>query len=213
MRAFLVTFVLACFLYFEAPATAQTAIPLPESLNTQSDPAYATRIGDTCTFQSVKNEIDDYSNCIFEDSQGNLFVAEDYVKQLKFNSYGLAAVYDDDPARHQFMYVDRRGRAIVQGVTIYDNWAADFSDGLVTIGVNKKYGYANPQGKIVIATKYDGVWPFKRGYAMVCVGCRETCIVSSDGSVDPDCEHRALKGGDWFKINKAGRVVARVPAP
>lgn len=99
----------------------------------------------------------------------------------------------------------------IQGVTVYDNWAAEFSDGLVSIGVNKKYGYADPQGQIVIAPKYDWVAPFKRGLAVVCLGCRQTCIVPSDGQADSDCEHRTMTGGEWFKINKAGRVVARVP--
>jgi hypothetical protein len=209
MRVVLVTVILSCLLLFETPCRAQTVKPQSETLNVQSQ----TRTSDTCTFQNAKNQIDDYPNCVFADRLGNLFVAEKYVKKLKFNSYGLAAVFDDDPARPQFMYVDRKGRAIIQGITIYDSWAAEFSDGLVTISVDKKYGYADPKGKIVIAAQYDGVWPFEHGHAVVCVGCRETCIVPSGGGVDPDCEHRTITGGDWFKIDKAGRAVASVPAP
>jgi len=213
MRAFLVAVVLTCFLFFGTPSPAQTLKPQAETPNTQSDTTPEAGKGDTCTFQNGKNQIEDYPNCIFQDSQGNLYVAEQYLTKLKFNSYGLAVVWDNDPARPQFMYVDRKGHSIVQGVTIYDNWAAEFSDGLVSINVNKKYGYADPQGQFVIAPKYDGVAPFKHGFAVVCLDCRETCIVPSDGKVDPDCEHRTMTGGKWFKINKASRVVARVSAP
>jgi hypothetical protein len=30
------------------------------------------------------------------------------------------------------------------------------------------------------------------------------------GDLESDCEYRSMTGGQWFKINKAGHVVARV---
>ena len=212
MRAFLVISSLTYILFVETSWPAQAVRPQSETASTQRAELQETKTGHLCTFQDRKGGIDDYPNCIFEDSQGKLFVAEKYVKKLKFNSYGLAAVFDDDPSRPRFLYVDRKGRVIIEGVTIYDSWAAEFPDGLVSVSVDKKYGYANPLGKIVIAPKYDGVWPFEHGTAVVCVGCRETCIVPSDGGVDPDCEHRTITGGKWFKIDKTGHVVGKVPA-
>jgi len=53
--------------------------------------------------------------------------------------------------------------------------ADEFSDGLVRTVINQKYGFADRHGKIVIAPKYDGAFPFEHGYAIVCIGCRETC--------------------------------------
>ena len=70
-----------------------------------------------------------------------------------------------------------------------------------------------PKCKRFGAPKYDGAGPFEHGYALVCMGCHETCIMPSDATAhsEDDCEHRTMTGGEWFKINKAGRVIARVP--
>jgi hypothetical protein len=50
---------------------------------------------------------------------------------------------------------------------------------------------------------------------VVCIGCRETCIMPSDhpglSDWEAHCEHRMMTGGEWLKIDKKGRVVARVP--
>jgi hypothetical protein len=155
-----------------------------------------------------------YPNCILRDSRGKHLIAPDYVKKLAFDSHGLAVVFDnDDHASHGWTYVDRKGRVLVQGVPISDNWADEFSNGLVRTVINEKYGFANRQGKIVVGPKYDWASRFKHGYAAVCIGCREACVHPSNVAADSpvDCEHRIVTGGDWFKINKAGRVVARIP--
>jgi hypothetical protein len=46
------------------------------------------------------------------------------------------------------------------------------------------------------------------------MGCHETCVQPDGmGAVsDVECEHHTMTGGEWFKVNKAGRVVARLPA-
>jgi hypothetical protein len=128
----------------------------PETITTQNTATQAKRIGHSCTFQESAGEIESYPNCVLQDRQGNLFIAKEYVQKLKFNSYGLAAVWDDDDFRHKFMYVDRKGRAVIQGVPISDNWAEEFSDGLARIVIDEKCGFADRHGKIVIAPRYDG---------------------------------------------------------
>jgi len=70
------------------------------------------------------------------------------------------------------MYVNRKGRVVIKDVPISDNWAEEFSDGLVSILVNRRYGFADRHGKIVIAPKDDGASPFEHGYAVVFLGCR-----------------------------------------
>ena len=92
------------------------------------------------------------------------------------------------------------------------NWADEFFEGLVRTVVNGKYGFADRHGNIIIATKYDWVSPFTHGYAAVCMGCRETCAKPDNMAAgsDVDCEHHIVTGGEWFKINKTGRVVSRM---
>lgn len=157
-------------------------------------------------------DVDIHPSCVLQGGQGKLFVAQVYVKKMEFDSHGLAVLFDEDHSRHGWMYVDRKGRVIVQGVPISDNWADEFSDGLVRTVINKKYGFADRHGKIVVAAKYDGAFPFVNGYAVVCIDCHETCVMSDQPTPhsDLDCEHHIMTGGKWFKINRAGRVVARV---
>lgn len=208
MRAFLVAVTWICVLFVGTRCSAQTVEPQSESINTQSAAIDAARIGDSCVFEG--SEIESYPKCVLRDDQGKLFIARDYVKKLKFDR-GLAAVWHDDKSRHGWMYVDRKGRVIIQGVPSSDNWADAFSDGLVRTVINEKYGFADRHGKLIVAPKYDGAFPFEHGYTVVCIGCRETCAMTDHPRADRnvDCEHYILTGGEWFKINKAGRVVAR----
>jgi hypothetical protein len=208
MRAFLVAVTWICVLFVGTRCSAQTAEPQSESINTQSAAIHAARIGDSCVFEG--SEIESYPKCVLRDDQGKLFIARDYVKKLKFDR-GPAAVWHDDQSRHGWMYVDRKGRVIIQGVPSSDNWADAFSDGLVRTVINEKYGFADRHGKLIIAPKYDGAFPFEHGYTVVCIGCRETCAMTDHPRADcnVDCEHYILTGGEWFKINKTGRVVAR----
>jgi hypothetical protein len=212
MRAFLAAAAFTCFVFFEIRCVAQTEKPQSETNNSQSAATAVAKTGDPCDFQA-EHDIASYPNCVFQDDQGNLFIAQEYLNKLEFDSHGLAVVFHEVHSGHLFMYVNRKGRVIIKDVPSSDNWAEEFSDGFVRIFVNKKYGFANRQGKIVIAPKYDGAGQFRHGYAEVCLGCRETCAMSNppQSRHDVECEHHIMTGGEWFKINKAGRVGARVP--
>jgi hypothetical protein len=211
MRAFLAAATFAGLVCFAARCAAQTAKPQSETISTQTAASLAATTGDTCAFEHRK-EIAGYPNCVFQDDHGNLFIAPEYVNKLEFDSCGLAVVFHEAHSGHLFMYVNRKGRVVIKDVPIADNWAEEFSDGLVRIFINKKYGFADRQGKIVITPRYDGAGPFENGYAVVCLGCRETCAMSDPPESRLDvCEHHIMTGGDWFKINKADRVVAKVP--
>ena len=211
MRAFLATVTFTCLVFSETLCAAQTANTPSESINARSAATHAATTGDTCDFEH-RRDIASYPNCVFHDDRGNLFIAQHYVKKLEFDSYGLAVVFHGVRSGHQFMYVNRKGRVVIQDVPIVDNWAEEFSDGLVRTFVNKKYGFADRQGKIVIAPQYDGASPFQDGYAVVCIGCRESCAMTDPLESRLDvCEHHIMTGGEWLKINKAGRAIARVP--
>jgi hypothetical protein len=85
------------------------------------------------------------------------------------------------------MYVSRTGRVVISGVPSIDNWADSFHDGLVRVVRNKKYGFANRKGQIVISTNYDGALNFEKGKAKVCSRCESKCV-------DHDCEYHVFAG-------------------
>jgi hypothetical protein len=59
------------------------------------------------------------------------------------------------------------------GVPTFDNGPDEFHDGLVRFVKNHKYGFADRNGKIVIAPRGDGAMPFEKGRAKVCLGCMD----------------------------------------
>jgi hypothetical protein len=154
------------------------------------------------------------AHCILHSEEGNLFIAPDVLKELHFDSHGLAQVRSEEDSRHLWMYVNRKGRVVVTGVPSFDNWADNFSDGLVRTVVKDKYGFSNRQGRIVINPAYDWASPFSHGYSEVCNQCREMCAMPGGAvevqSVSGGCDHRIMVGGEWFKIDRKGHVAARL---
>jgi hypothetical protein len=154
-------------------------------------------------------------NCILHGHNGNMSVSPGVLSDFHFDSHGLAPVRSEEYSRYGWMYVNRKGRVVISGVPSFDNWADEFSDGLVRTVVSNKYGFANRQGKIVVKPAYDWASPFSRGYAQVCNQCREKCLMPGGAvelqSLPGGCDHRVMVGGEWFKIDKKGRIVARLP--
>lgn len=151
--------------------------------------------GRACTFDPERPDV---PNCIQTGDSARLFLSANYLRELTFDRFGLAPVYTREDG---WMYVNHRGRVIVSGVAAMDNWADGFHDGLVRVLKNGKYGFANPKGMIVIPPAYDGALNFENGTAKVCRSCH--CD-------NRDAEHCALTGGEWFRIDTRGRVVARL---
>ena len=71
---------------------------------------------------------------------------------------------------------------------------ADFSEGLVGIKINDKWGYLNYEGVLVIKPQFDIVERFRNGYAKVNIG-------GKDGYF----EYR--QGGKWGLISSKGDVI------
>jgi len=108
----------------------------------------------TCLFDFERGEV---PNCVRESTTGKLFIARQVLKELQFDSYGLAAVLSP---KKGWMYVRRTGRVVVTGVPTMDNGADPFHDGLVRTVKNEKYGFANRKGQLVIPPVYDGAMNF-----------------------------------------------------
>jgi hypothetical protein len=140
-------------------------------------------------------------SCLYQTDAGQLFIAPEFVKKLHFNSYGLAGVFSE---KQGWMYVNRKGKVVVQDVVSEDNGPAPFCDGLVLVLRNKKYGFANRKGQLVIPAIYDGAGNFVGGKTEVCKGCEKKCA-------DRDCEHSFHSGGEWFQIDTHGTSVRIQP--
>jgi len=90
-----------------------------------------------------------------------------------------------------------RNENFLFNVYVFDNGPDYPSNGLFRIVKDGKIGYANLNGKIVIQPQFDCAYPFKNGKAKVGKGCKE----QTDG------EHRWWTEGNWYTINKKGKVI------
>lgn len=153
--------------------------------------------GTSCIYDFERGEV---PNCLRQAATGQLFVTTEVLKQLHFDSYGLAPVLSP---KEGWMYVSRKGKVVIQGVQVMDNGPDSFHDGRVRVVRNNKYGFADRKGQLVIPPAYDGALNFEKGKAKVCNGCVSRCA-------DVDCEHSFFSGGEWFQIDTQGKSVARV---
>ena len=145
-----------------------------------------------------------------QNQNGKLSVKQQVLKQLPFDSHGLAAVKSMTIG---WMYVSRTGKVVISGVPTMDNWADTFHDGLVRVVRNEKYGFANRKGQLVISPVYDGAMNFQNGKVTLprCENYRHRGIHSDRHAVDQECEYSVFSGGNWFQINTNGTVVSRIP--
>lgn len=132
----------------------------------------------------------EYKSCGTK-AQGKVRLSKKHLRRVHYDSYGLATVF----AQGQYYYVKPDGSMLP--VVGCDNWADDYSEGLVRSAVDGKIAYFDRTFKQIIAPKYDWAAPFKNGRALVCSGCR-TEIPDKEG-------HTVITGGVWGYINKKGQ--------
>jgi hypothetical protein len=174
-----------------AQAAGQNAAPAPAKQSVNNLTA------SPCLFNPERGEI---PNCLYEKPSGETFVAPQFLRELSFDSHGLAPV---SSPKEGWMYVNRQGKVIIRGVPIMDNGPDSFHNGLVRVVRGGKYGFANRAGQLVVPATYDGARNFENGLAAVCTACENRCV-------EPECEHHSFVGGEWFHINTKGTVVARI---
>jgi WG containing repeat len=145
-----------------------------------------------CVFDFERGELPD---CVREAPTGQLTIATQYLGELTFDEYGLAAVLSHEKG---WMYVNRKGKVLIAGVVRNENGPDPFRDGMVRFMRDNKYGFANRKGHTVILPIYDGAMSFDHGITRVCKGCQEKCA-------EAECEHHVFEGGEWFSIDSKGR--------
>ncbi|CAA6798693.1 MAG: Unknown protein [uncultured Sulfurovum sp.] len=119
------------------------------------------------------------------------YINPSHLKELDFKGEEIISAFIDN----SFYYIRKDGKKI-QTLT-YDNGADPFSDGLARTKVNGKIGFFNTNLDIVLKPIYDFAFPFHKGEAEICTGCKE----KKEG------EHTMLDGGKWQKINRDGLVI------
>ena len=144
-----------------------------------------------CTYSlKAKGDVVDLEHCAWSDAVGHIHLKREHLLALDFDRHGLASVHIDD----EWYYVRQDGR--LAPVMMRDNWAEPFVDGLARSPVAGKIGFINRNLELVIPARYDGAFPFRHGWAEVCIDCKLT----SEG------EHSWYVGGRWGCIDHHGRA-------
>lgn len=128
----------------------------------------------------------------YANEKGEMVIDAQYRQCFEFNEHGLAAIYDSGKKEHYFINTkNERFNTEVSGfllMNIFGFGLKGFSDGMVGIQLNKKWGFLNAEGKLVIPVQYDKVNAFDKGIAT------------------------AEKGGKFYILDKSGNET-EVTAP
>jgi len=92
--------------------------------------------------------------------------------------------------------IDKQEKELFE-VYFYDNGPDYIMDGLFRIKDGEKIGYANKDGKIVIAPQYKCTTPFENGKAQVAYEC----------DLKPDGEHTLMTNAKFFYIDTKGNKI------
>jgi hypothetical protein len=162
----------------------------------------------------VDSELWTLPACAIETHNDGLYVSKVYLP-LFFASTGTAMqtgtsrnlAWTQMPAGG-WAYFNRRGLVVVQNVATMDNGPSEFHHGLVRIIKRGKWGLSNPQGRLIVPLKYDGISDYEEGKGwLACSGCHTE---AEEGG-----EYHFFKGGNWVWLDSHGKVsgTASFPSP
>lgn len=136
-------------------------------------------------------ELQPRGKCAFE-SEGQIYVCDSTLKDLQFTEKGLASIFTK---QYGWLFVKRDG-SVISTIT-FDNGPDYFVEHLARYRIDKKIGFIDESGNIVIKAQFDWAFPFINNHAIVCNGCKEI----SEG------EHKSIAGGTWGSIDKNGNII------
>lgn len=110
----------------------------------------------------------------YVNQKGEIIISAQFSKCFPFSSEGLAVIHDTKAK--QYYFINTKGERLttevadfkLKGVLGFD--VKGFSNGLVAINQDKKWGFLNVSGKIAIPIKYDEVTEFIDGYSVAKIG-------------------------------------------
>ena len=147
-----------------------------------------------CAFPG-KTEFTNFDSCAFRNQDGSIGIEKSVFKKIDFDKSGLAG---GSIGNDGCFWLNKKG--LLRKTFCYDNGADYFQEGLARyVGPDGLFGYINKKLKIVIPAKYSFGFPFSKGNARVCQGCKEEKTT--------DSEHTSLAGGQWMILNIKGEIV------
>lgn len=166
----------------------------------------------TIFYSDIKiDTTDGYLTAIYTDSIPELGSAVAFINSkndtiIPFGTYShcwtdtlksFALVYDSVNTNGRAVGIDRN-RNILFDVVFFDNWPDELQEGLFRVKRNRKIGFANSLGEIVIPCQFECASWFENGYAKVANHCTET----SD-----KYEHTIQESNEWFYITVKGEKI------
>lgn len=151
-----------------APSNVGAAAPVPVSQP-------ASPVVEDCEPRSSGWEAGHHDRYLFEANRlygyktkaGAIAIAASYAMAYEFSPGGVAGVYDGTTG---FQFIDPQGTTIARAFA-FDNGPDYFQEGYARIvDGQKRMGYLDDAGKIVIAPQYDFAAPFCHGKAQVEIG-------------------------------------------
>ena len=102
--------------------------------------------------------------------EGDIVIEPKFSKSFPFSEDGFAPVYD--PKEKEYCFIDASGNKLNTEIKDFDLLSIlgfgvkGFSDGLVPVRKNKRWGFLDTGGNIRIDLKYEKVTEFNGGYAI-----------------------------------------------
>jgi len=125
----------------------------------------------------------------YKDGQGRVVIDARFHAAQDFLRGGIAAVVDE----RGWAYIDQKGCVLIRPF-VFDNGPDYFQEGLARFTLDRKFGFFDDHGQVVISPRFDFAFPFYEGLAVACMGCR----IQSQG------EHHTVEGGAWGYIDHKG---------
>ena len=113
--------------------------------------------------------------------------------EVNFNNYGIAHIITRDGWK-----AINRQRKIIYIPFLFDNGPDYVQEGLLRFVENGKMGFVNEKGVKVIRAQFDFVYPFEKGRARFCNGCKS--IKMGEHSMIDE------KTGEWGEVDKTGKL-------
>lgn len=127
----------------------------------------------------------------FIDSTGKEIIPLIYSTANPFNS-GRAFVEINEKK----FFINNKGKEVINA-KLYDETNTNFSEGLCGVFKNKKWGFIDINGKLIVPFKYDNIDPLRGGFALVNIGGKYETVGQGD----------QVMGGKWGFIDKTGKEV------
>jgi hypothetical protein len=115
------------------------------------------------------------------DETGKELFYTDYNRIDRFtNGYALVYTSPKD-GEIKIGVINKNGRVVVPAIYQWFENVYNFNDGLVAMAQNRKYGFLDTNGRIVVQFKYDKVESFRNGIAKFWLGWQNVGYINSTG--------------------------------